>query len=89
VGRRPAALKIESFLGENFSPNFLVRRRAILSTRTESGSSARLGMPLGYSACNSTTPVPAALPLFATGLGVMGLFGWRRKRKNAVAIAAA
>jgi hypothetical protein len=27
------------------------------------------------------TPLPAALPLFATGLGVMGLFGWRRKRK--------
>jgi hypothetical protein len=34
------------------------------------------------------TPLPAALPLFATGLGAMGLFGWRRKRKNAVAIAA-
>jgi PKD repeat protein len=33
------------------------------------------------------TPLPAALPLFATGLGVMGLFGWRRKRK-AQAIAA-
>jgi hypothetical protein len=27
------------------------------------------------------TPLPDALPLFATGLGVMGLFGWRRKRK--------
>jgi hypothetical protein len=27
------------------------------------------------------TPLPAALPLFAIGLGVMGLFGWRRKRK--------
>jgi probable HAF family extracellular repeat protein len=26
------------------------------------------------------TPLPAALPLFATGLGVLGLFGWRRKR---------
>jgi len=31
------------------------------------------------------TPLPAALPLFATGLGVMGLFGWRRKRKAATA----
>ena len=28
-----------------------------------------------------TTPLPAALPLFATGLGVLGLLGWRRKRK--------
>ena len=36
----------------------------------------------------SATPLPAALPLFASGLGAMGLFGWRRKRKNAAAIAA-
>ena len=35
----------------------------------------------------AATPVPAALPLFATGLGAMGLFGWRRKRKSAAAIA--
>jgi hypothetical protein len=35
------------------------------------------------------TPLPAALPLFATGLGALGLFGWRRKRKNAAALAAA
>jgi hypothetical protein len=27
------------------------------------------------------TPLPAALPLFATGLGAMGLLGWRRNRK--------
>jgi hypothetical protein len=29
----------------------------------------------------SPVPLPAALPLFAAGLGVMGLLGWRRKRK--------
>ena len=29
-----------------------------------------------------TTPLPAALPLFATGLGALGLLGWRRKRKG-------
>ena len=34
----------------------------------------------------SLTPIPATLPLFVTGLSVLGLFGWRRKRKNAVAI---
>jgi hypothetical protein len=28
-----------------------------------------------------TTPLPAALPLFATGIGALGLLGWRRKRK--------
>jgi hypothetical protein len=27
------------------------------------------------------TPLPAALPLFATGLSALGLFGWRSKRK--------
>ena len=27
------------------------------------------------------TPLPAALPLFASGAGVLGFFGWRRKRK--------
>src|SRR5262249_26847541 len=31
----------------------------------------------------TTTPLPAALPLFATGLGALGLFGWRRKRTRA------
>jgi hypothetical protein len=34
----------------------------------------------------SATPLPAALPLFATSLGAMGLFGWRRKRKNAALV---
>ena len=29
------------------------------------------------------TPLPAALPMFATGLGALGLLGWRRKRKQA------
>lgn len=27
------------------------------------------------------TPLPAALPLFVTGLGAFGLLGWRRKKK--------
>ena len=30
----------------------------------------------------STTPLPATLPLFASGLGALGLLGWRRKRKT-------
>jgi len=32
------------------------------------------------------TPLPAALPLLATGLGAMGLFGWRRKQRARAAI---
>ena len=30
---------------------------------------------------NGAAPLPAALPLFATGLGALGLLGWRRKRR--------
>ena len=29
----------------------------------------------------TATPIPTTLPLFATGLGALGLLGWRRKRK--------
>jgi hypothetical protein len=35
----------------------------------------------GAATLTSATPVPAALPLFATGLGGLGLLGWRRKQK--------
>jgi hypothetical protein len=34
----------------------------------------------------TATPLPAALPLFASGFGALGLLGWRRKRK-ALAVA--
>ena len=33
----------------------------------------------------ATTPLPAALPLFAGGLGLIGLLARRRKRKAAAA----
>jgi hypothetical protein len=36
---------------------------------------------VGFVTTTSQTPLPAALPLFATGLGGLGLLGWRRKRK--------
>jgi len=31
----------------------------------------------------SPVPLPAALPLFGTGLGIMGFIAWRRKRRMA------
>ena len=37
----------------------------------------------------TATPLPAALPLFASGLGAFGLFGWRRRRKSPAATAVA
>ena len=37
----------------------------------------------GATVTSLATPLPAALPLFATGLGALGLLGWRRKKKAA------
>ena len=45
------------------------------------------GQVLAYDFEVSVVPLPAALPLYGTGLALMGLVGWRRKRKLA-AIAA-
>jgi len=42
------------------------------------GNTMELYDPKVYFLTPVTTPLPAALPMFATGLG--GLFGWRRKR---------
>jgi hypothetical protein len=60
---------------------------------TTSGNAIQVSGPgFGGSASNSiggiwtelpTTPLPAALPLFTTGLAVMGLLARRRKRKAA------
>lgn len=33
----------------------------------------------------TVTPLPGALPLFVSALGALGFFGWRRKRKAAIA----
>jgi hypothetical protein len=41
----------------------------------------------GSSSLWSVTPLPTAFPLFATGFGVIGLLGWRRKRKAAAIVA--
>jgi hypothetical protein len=38
-----------------------------------------------YTLAIGATPLPAALPIFASGLGVFGLLGWRRKRKAKLA----
>jgi hypothetical protein len=38
-------------------------------------------MTFNVEQASSAIPLPAALPLFATGLGGLGLLGWRRKRK--------
>jgi hypothetical protein len=49
----------------------------VSSTNGGTGNTATATLDVGVTA----TPLPAALPLFATGLGGFGLLGWRRKRK--------
>jgi len=43
---------------------------------------ARASADLTGFAVPATVPLPAALPLFAGGLAIVGLLGWRRKRKT-------
>jgi hypothetical protein len=45
------------------------------------GTAPNPEMVLDNIVVTAATPLPAALPLFATGLGGLGLLGWRRKRK--------
>jgi len=45
------------------------------------GSSGNLDITYNFFAAPAEGPLPAALPLFATGLGALGLLTWRRKRK--------
>ena len=52
------------------------------STLESVAAVARANAPIG-SGLVSTIPLPGALPLFATGLGTLGLLSWRRKRKAA------
>ena len=47
----------------------------------------RSGIQTIATADGAATPLPPALTLFATGLGALGLLGWRTK-KNAAALAA-
>jgi hypothetical protein len=43
-----------------------------------------IGGTVALALAPAATPLPAALPLFAGGLGAIGLFGWRRKKKPAI-----
>ena len=67
----------------------------VTSAWTATGNDAAGTLPTNFGVTNyfssaniqfEATPLPAALPLFATGIGALGLLGWRRKRKNAAVI---
>jgi hypothetical protein len=57
-----------------------------LATGTSSLFTYSTNYAVTYTA-TAVTPLPLTFPLFATGLGVMGLLGWRRKRKAQAAAA--
>ena len=44
-----------------------------------------LTLPDGFTTL-SATPLPAALPLFATGLGLVALLSWRKRRRPKLAV---
>jgi len=69
---------------------FTINTLVALATDTSGGAffwadvinNNRAGAPTGLIDFGQV-PLPAALPLFATGLGALGLLGWRRKKKAA------
>ncbi len=48
---------------------------------TAGGNNVMLASISSATSEGGITPIPGALPLFASGLGALGLLGWRRKRK--------
>ena len=65
------------------NPGFINEQDVLYASADNAAASMHM------TAATTTTPLPSALPLFATGLGGLGLLGWRRKRKNAAAVASA
>jgi hypothetical protein len=47
------------------------------------GDTTNTGATLNLTNITADVPVPAALPLMATGLGLLGFMGWRRRRAEA------
>jgi hypothetical protein len=54
-------------------------------TDIPAGYELLISQGVGNAPFSSATPLPAALPLFVSGLGAMGVLGWRKKRKARVA----
>ena len=52
-----------------------------MTRRTDLASVGNMPGTWTVAVTDTATPLPAALPLFATGLGVLGLLGWCRRRK--------
>ena len=81
-------LSLAAFTGVGFFPALLTYNAICGPGAPACGTGWGGSLDITYNFDPSTpaeTPLPAALPLFATGLGALGLLGWRRKRKAAAA----
>jgi hypothetical protein len=85
----PTTMTLASLSSSLYSPGVTWGNFAVEFVRIGFGQEGPDGIPGNYFVDDLTintanaTPLPAALPLFATGLGAFGLLGWRRKRKAA------
>ncbi len=57
--------------------SFELTRATVQGTDFEGGISSAVDAPI------SPVPLPAALPLFGSALALLGMVGWRRKRRAA------
>jgi hypothetical protein len=77
---------IDSVFGGHMEAKILSTSTVLWSSlsfgsQLDSGANSVIGSFLVRDVTSSiATPIPAALPLFASGLGLMCLLGWRRKR---------
>jgi len=77
-----AAFMAAFMTGQIFNINVTTLALSGSNTLESVAAGARASAPIG-SGSVSPIPLPGALLLFATGLGALGLLGWRRKRKAA------
>lgn len=73
------------FAGLGFNPN--ANDTYLVSLLLTGNNGQQLSVDETIIAGTGATPLPAALPLFASGLGALGLLGWRKKRKGLAAAA--
>jgi hypothetical protein len=76
-----ASYDLRTSIGPITGPSFITKDSSLLTALTGEHLSFTSAGDATFTAI--VTPLPAALPLFASGLVGLGLLGWRRKRAAA------